>query len=464
MGLLTQQQGSSMLTASIRAPFSKQYPNGPGVASNRKNANQLVTTGPRDNTYEELFLNAAGTDVIAGQGVDSADNFLLSEEVYSPMRKTITFNLATTASLVTQHFFVFPSACRITSIREMHSTAETTAATLTCYIEKLSSGTAPGSGATLQTGTFNLKATANTQQVGVLSSPSTGDSSDPLMFFVTGDRLGIKFSTTPTELAGLAITITFAPSGDELWLKYNMQANGDLVDQSIFIANRDYIVSGSVYCHSTLGTNGSAVNLQLVKDTSTDAPGAGTDLLTNNTNAGFNCKAAINVPQTGTLTATAASLRLAPGNRLSVDYAGTLTALAGVILIVVLQKVARRKEVQFTLSKNANLGVDQSFFIAGRNYQITDASEVHSVAAGGASKLQLTRDTGTDVPGAGTDLLSNNSSAGFDLAATANTVQVATWVDTRFNYLMSGDRLSLDFANAVQSTAGVSVTVSLIPA
>jgi hypothetical protein len=193
------------------------------------------------------------------------------------------------------------------------------------------------------------------------------------------------------------------------------------------------------------------------------APGAGTDMLTDNTNAGFNLKGTINTVQTGTLATTAGLTRLAPGNRLSVDFAGTLTAVAGVVVVVTLQKVARRKEVQFTLSKNANLGVDQAFFIADRNYQITDANCIFSVAAGGASKVQLTRDTLTDAPGAGTDLLSNNSSAGFDLNATANTLQTATWVNTQFNYLMAGDRLSLDFANAVQSSAGLSVTVSLIP-
>ena len=143
------------------------------------------------------------------------------------------------------------------------------------------------------------------------------------------------------------------------------------------------------------------------------------------------------------------------------DYAGTLTALAGVIVVVTLQKTARRLEVTFTLSKNANLGVDQCFFIARRNYQVTDASCVFSVAAGGTSTVQLVRDTLTDAPGAGTDLLGT----AFNLNATANTVIVGSLTaDARFNYLMAGDRLAVDFANAAQSSAGVTVTVSLIPA
>lgn len=450
----------SALTAAIRAPFTKQYPGGAAVAASRVNATLVPNPGIRDNGYEELFYNAAGTDVITGTGVDSSDNFNLSEETYLPMRKTVKFNLATTASLVTQHFFIVPSACRLVGITEIHATAESTATTLTAYIEKLTGTTAPGSGSTVMSGTFDLKATANTLQTATLSMPTTGDSSDPLLQFAAGDRVGIKISAAATELAGVVVCLTFAPETGTKWITYNLAANGDLVDQTFFIANRDYIVTAAYYVHSTKCSVASTA-VQLVHDTGTNAPGAGTDMLTNNTNAGFDCTATANTVQTGVL--VAAQTRLAPGDRLSVDYAGTLTALAGVVLVVVLQSTARRKEIVFTLSKNANLGVDQSFFIADRNYQITDASEVHSVAAGGVSVVQLTRDKSTDAPGAGTDLLSNTTNTGFNLNGTANTVQVATWLDTRFNYLMAGDRLSLDFANTAQSSAGLTVTVSLIP-
>lgn len=107
---------------------------------------------------------------------------------------------------------------------------------------------------------------------------------------------------------------------------------------------------------------------------------------------------------------------------------------------------------------------DTAFFLATRSYRVVAASEVHSVAAGGASVLQLVKDTGTSAPGAGTDLLTNNTNTGFDLNATANTPQVgalsATAADLR---LAAGDRLSVDFANAIQSSAGVLVTVSLAP-
>lgn len=102
---------------------------------------------------------------------------------------------------------------------------------------------------------------------------------------------------------------------------------------------------------------------------------------------------------------------------------------------------------------------DVAFFIAPRAMRVRSISEVHAVAAGGASALQVTKDTGTAAPGAGTDLL---TSTGFDLNATANTVQNGTLVTTLgVTTLAAGNRLSVDFANAIQSSVGVVVTVCL---
>ena len=110
-------------------------------------------------------------------------------------------------------------------------------------------------------------------------------------------------------------------------------------DETIFVANRAYQVTAIREVHSTAGTDAGAVNLQITKDTGTQAPGAGVDLLTNNANAGFNMKGTANTVQAGTLTATGADLLLAAGDRLSADYAGVLTALAGVNVTVTLLPV-----------------------------------------------------------------------------------------------------------------------------
>lgn len=106
---------------------------------------------------------------------------------------------------------------------------------------------------------------------------------------------------------------------------------------------------------------------------------------------------------------------------------------------------------------------DAVFYVATRAMRVVSVSEVHSVAAGGASVLQVTKDSTTAAPGTGTDLLTNNTSTGFDLNGTANTVQVGTLITTTGIVLAAGDRLSVDYANAIQSSAGVVVTACMAP-
>lgn len=122
-------------------------------------------------------------------------------------------------------------------------------------------------------------------------------------------------------------------------VEVSLPLNADAVDQAVFIADRAYVVERIDYIHGTAGSDASAVNVQVKKCTGTQAVDAGTNLLTNNTSAGFNCKATANTVQNGTLTATLATKTLASGNRLSLDFAGTTTALAGVAVSIVLRPV-----------------------------------------------------------------------------------------------------------------------------
>ena len=115
--------------------------------------------------------------------------------------------------------------------------------------------------------------------------------------------------------------------------------NSLCVDQAFWTADGTYFVTGISYVHSTAGNDASAVNLQVSKDTGTQAPGAGVDLLTNNTNAGFDCKGTANTVQAGALVTGDATRTLVSGDRLSLDFAGTVTALAGVVVTVSLRRV-----------------------------------------------------------------------------------------------------------------------------
>lgn len=109
---------------------------------------------------------------------------------------------------------------------------------------------------------------------------------------------------------------------------------------------------------------------------------------------------------------------------------------------------------------SAAFGTDTAIFVAPYACALVSASEVHAVLGtnGSAVNAQLTHDTGTDAPGAGTDLLSNNSAAGFDLKGTINTVQYAAWKAGTSRRFAKGDRLSVDFAGTQTSVDGICIT------
>ena len=108
--------------------------------------------------------------------------------------------------------------------------------------------------------------------------------------------------------------------------------------------------------------------------------------------------------------------------------------------------------------------VDQTFFVATQAYQVTKIRFIHAVAetTAGTLAIQVTKDDGTEAPGAGDDLLTNNANAGFDGKATANTAQTGTLTaTTAFLQLAAGNRLSLDFSAAATELVGVTVTITL---
>lgn len=105
-------------------------------------------------------------------------------------------------------------------------------------------------------------------------------------------------------------------------------------DKSVFIAPSNLVVKRIDYTHGTAGSDGGAVTLQVVKMTGTQAPSAGAAMLA----TAFNCKGTALTVQGGALTGTAANLLLNAGDRIGLDYTGTLTALAGVHLTIVYEK------------------------------------------------------------------------------------------------------------------------------
>jgi hypothetical protein len=167
-------------------------------------------------------------------------------------------------------------------------------------------------------------------QRGTALAPDQGSKPNAAAVLVDSDTDELAFSTGAS-----GTTLRRVPR--YLPVTFGLNANSALADQAFFIADRAYTVKAIYEIHATAGNDAGAVNLQVTKDTSTNAPGAGTNLLTNNSNAGFDLKGTANTLQTGSLSATAADLKLAAGDRLSVDFAGTLTTLAGVVVTVFLE-------------------------------------------------------------------------------------------------------------------------------
>ena len=116
---------------------------------------------------------------------------------------------------------------------------------------------------------------------------------------------------------------------------FTMLANGSLATQTFFIASRDLEVVAVKEVHSVVGSDAGAVSITVTKDTGTNDPGAGNAVLS----AVLSLKATANTTQSGALSATAATLKLAAGNRLAAKFAGVLTAAAGVTVTVTVKEI-----------------------------------------------------------------------------------------------------------------------------
>ena len=122
----------------------------------------------------------------------------------------------------------------------------------------------------------------------------------------------------------------------EQYLEATYYGASTIADVQFWTAPVDCEVVAVREVHVTAGTDGSAVSGTIRRCQGTEAATAGDDLL-GDTKIDF--KGTALTEQTPDLTATTASLTLEAGDRLSLDVTGTTTALAGVILTVLLKRV-----------------------------------------------------------------------------------------------------------------------------
>jgi hypothetical protein len=109
-----------------------------------------------------------------------------------------------TASIVDQTFFVADRPYVVKAVRGRVDVAGTGGA-CTGVVRKVASGTALASGAAVNTGSYNLVGTVNTQQALSLSATSSD------LLLAAGDALSFDVTGTATSAVG-CITVTLNPA------------------------------------------------------------------------------------------------------------------------------------------------------------------------------------------------------------------------------------------------------------
>jgi hypothetical protein len=148
-------------------------------------------------TTDDLVVNSSAT--IDSLSVSSG--LSVSGDV-SGAKEQVAITMPLTADVINHIVFVANDTYKVTDVREVHATAETTSTGTTLTIERLQGTEAPGAGDALleSSGLIDIKGTANTVQQGVLVSSTK-------INLAVGDRLGIVIDGATNEIAGSAVTI-----------------------------------------------------------------------------------------------------------------------------------------------------------------------------------------------------------------------------------------------------------------
>jgi hypothetical protein len=156
-----------------------------------------------------------------------------------------------------------------------------------------------------------------------------GDGNDWYMWFDNAGTMRVADAAT-VEAAGFNAWNT--GGGVAAARSVGIPLTGTMVDQHVFVADRAYKVSAINEIHSVVG--GAGANVRPRKITDTSAPGAVAGATVKElTTAVFDLTAVINTTQTGVLSATAADLLLATGDKIALDFSGTITGLVGMLTI-----------------------------------------------------------------------------------------------------------------------------------
>jgi hypothetical protein len=259
---------------------------------------------------------------------------------------------------------------------------------------------------------------------------------------------------------------------------------------AIFTASSNaYRVVGIYTSYATAETTTTTLTYNITNDAPGGAAGSGTPIVQAAgaaANVGFTATGAANTVVSATsLSATASGYYLIPGAAqsassassvvgpqatpnliipkngvLSVKPSGSVNQLANVNVTVILEQIEQPYEVVTTVLGNAP--ATQQFFIADKAYTLSLASVGYTAQSSGACTVQLTKDTGTTAPGAGTATLFN---ANQSIAASGPlTVYPALSATAASLAIAAGDRISWKIASgAVAGATAVTINLWLTP-
>lgn len=113
-----------------------------------------------------------------------------------------------------------------------------------------------------------------------------------------------------------------------------IQAAAGAVPQNVFVADRPYQVMAIKEVHSTVSTSGTLA-VRKITDTSAPNAAAGATVveLLSGTTTDLSAGIAVNVVTSAPLVTTAASVKLAAGNRIALNFGGTVTGYVGYVQI-----------------------------------------------------------------------------------------------------------------------------------
>ncbi len=123
-----------------------------------------------------------------------------------------------------------------------------------------------------------------------------------------------------------------AGGGGNVTINVPITAAADHISRNVFVADRAYRLVSVEEAHVTASTSGT---LQVNKCTGTQAPSAGTNMLTST----ISTAGTANTVVSGTLSATDAARLLADGDRIGLVTGGTVTNIAGGVVTLTLRPV-----------------------------------------------------------------------------------------------------------------------------